>query len=77
MENKYDKKELPANWMEHCAIVYAKEPLGYEPSARTLQAVIERITGIRPPVWAEGEGLSAPFEILIGRTDLRTIAQTY
>ena len=69
MENKHDKNGLPPHWMEHCAIVYAKEPLGYEPSARMLQAAIEGMTEIRPPVRAEGEGLLAPFEILIGRTD--------
>ncbi|MBE6634300.1 MAG: hypothetical protein E7620_08185 [Ruminococcaceae bacterium] len=69
MENKQDERKLPHHWMERCAIVYAEEPLGYESSARTLQTAIERITGIRPPVRAEGEPLSAAFEILIGCTN--------
>lgn len=69
MENKPKKKGLDSAWMEHCAIVYAMEPPGYEASARMLQAAIEQMTGIRPPVLSEGEGSSDSFEILIGCTD--------
>ena len=69
MEIKNERKSNLPLWMENCAIVYATEPLGFEASAGMLQAAIEEMTGIRPPVWSEEEANSAPFEILIGRTN--------
>lgn len=69
MESKNSVKGQAPAWIGNCTIVYATDVLGYEPSARMLQKELERMTGFRPPVWAEGEGESAPFEILIGRTD--------
>lgn len=74
MENKSGKRVQYPVWIGDCAIVYAADPLGYEPSARMLQEAIEGMVGVRPPVLAAGDGLAdpfqkAPFEILIGRTD--------
>ena len=69
MESESGTKRLAPTWIESCAIVYAAEPPGYELSARVLQALIEKRMGIRPPVLAEDEASSAPFEILIGCTD--------
>lgn len=69
MESKSGEGMQYPVWIEDCAIVYATDLPGYEPSARMLQAAIEGMTGIKPPVCAAGEGVEAPFEILIGCTD--------
>lgn len=74
MESQSGEKVQYPIWIGDCAIVYAADPLGYEPSARMLQEAIEGMVGVRPPVLAAGDGLAdpfqkAPFEILIGRTD--------
>ena len=69
MENKSGEKVQYPVWIGDCAIVYATEPPGYEPSSRMLQAAMEEMTGIKPPVCAVGEDFEASFEILIGCTD--------
>lgn len=77
MEEKREEMKLTQVLLERCAIVYAAEPPGYESSAAILQAELERITGIRPPVLKAGEGEGAPFEILIGHTDRPFSARCY
>lgn len=69
MEIKCGERVQYPVWIKDCAIVYATEPSGYEPSARMLQEAIEGVTGIKPPVCATGEGFEDSFEILIGCTD--------
>lgn len=69
MESKSGERVQYPVWIEDCAIVYATDLPGYEPSARMLQAAMEEMTGIKTPICAVGEGVEAPFEILIGCTD--------